>query len=480
MFVMIVRRQLGSLSITEWFGTSLRVGIVLLIGLATFLGAVVAGFSPSAHGQDRLLTWHGPTMGTRYQVKLILPAEVEVSKEDLARDVDTTLGEINGQMSTYLPDSEVSRFNRAEADRWFDVSPETAFVVQEALRISRQSEDAYDITVGPLVRLWHFGHQVKKSSSPPTPPTAEAIEDVLRHIGSTKLQVRTDPPGLRKTDAKLEIDLSSIAKGYAVDRVARLLDDRELHNYMVEIGGEVRTGGVRGDGQPWQIGIERPDDNQRMIQRLAPLGNQSVATSGDYRIFFMNAGRRYSHLIDPRSGRPVAHSLASASVVADNCMEADALATTLLILGPDQGAVWARQHKIAAVFLFRRDGKIVEHTTPRFDQLSEKGIRNLLPKQPRSTPDRSPALAPKVSTSFFTPGLTLLLTVIVVAISLFGMAAGLLLNKRCLRGSCGGLAGLHDADGHVRCDACTHPAPDCQGQADRDRKSVRPNSSPFR
>jgi len=368
-------------------------------------------------------------------------------------------------MSTYLPDSEISRFNRAGPDQWFEVSPETALVVQEALRISRLSEGAYDITVGPLVRLWHFGPPSKKNSPPPTPPSTKVIETVRRHVGYQKLQVRLRPPGLRKTDAKLEIDLSSIAKGYAVDRVARLLEDRTLENYMVEIGGEVRTGGVRGDGRPWQIGVERPDDSQRMVQRILPLRNQAVATSGDYRIFFMAAGKRYSHLIDPRNGRPVSHALASASVLATRCMEADALATTLLILGPEKGIAWARQQQLAALLLSHHDGKIVEQTTPRFDQLSEKvrekGDRNLSPERFQKGP------AQKASRSFFTTiGPTLLLTILVVAVSLFGLAAGVIFNRRSFHGGCGGLDRLGKTDGRLRCDACTNTSDDHPCQTD--------------
>jgi thiamine biosynthesis lipoprotein len=433
---------------------------ILLARIALLTGVTVASDSHMAYSQGHLITWHGPTMGTRYQVKLVLPENVEISKDDLARKVDATLREINGQMSTYLADSEVSRFNRAAADRWFDVSPETVHVVQQALKISQQSGGVYDITIGPLVRLWHFGHQGKKGSSPPTPPSAEAIENVRRHIGYQHLKVRAQPPGLRKTLARLEIDLSSIAKGYAVDRVAQLLDDRKLHDYMVEIGGEIRTGGTRDDGGPWQIGIERPDDIQRVVQRIVPLRNLAVATSGDYRIFFMDAGRRYSHLLDPRTGRPVSHCLASASVLATDCMEADALATTLLILGPEEGAAWAKQHRIAALLLFRRDGKIIQQATPHFDQLttyhppggaSEKGP----PK--KDATQNGPAQ--KSST-----GLTLLLTAAIIAVSLIGMAAGVILSNRRLRGSCGGLAGLRDAQGRTLCDGCTDPAPDCQGQ----------------
>ena len=431
--------------------------IALLANIALLTGAIVVGSALPAAAQGRQLSWRGPTMGTRYQVKLVLPAGVEISKADLVRDVDATLREINGQMSTYLPDSEISRFNRAEADRWFAISPETAQVVQESLRISRLSGGVYDITIGPLVRLWHFGPSEDNKSTPPTPPSAESIAAARRRVGYQQLQVRMQPPGLRKARTDIEIDLSSIAKGYAVDRVAQLLEDRKLPDYMVEIGGEVRTGGVRGDGRPWQIGIERPDATRRVVQRIVPLRDLAVATSGDYRIFFISGGKRYSHLIDPRTGRPVSHSLAAASVVAKHCMEADALATTLLILGPEEGAAWAEQHQIAALLLSHRDGKIIEQTTPRFDQRIQDPVPGGI--SDGASAQNRPAQNGSIS-------LTILLAAAVIAISLIGMAAGVILSNRRLRGSCGGLAGLRDPQGRTLCDGCTDPSPECVGSPD--------------
>ena len=390
-----------------------------------------------------LWEWTGPTMGTRYSVKLIAPAEIGISQDDLAMEVDRLLREVNDQMSTYLADSEISRFNRAAAGEWFAVSPATAQVVAEALEIGRKSHGAYDITVGPLVRLWQFGAPAggkQDDSDLPTPkmipPEPETIQAVLEDIGQKHLQVRTDPPALRKEVAGLEIDLSSIAKGYAVDRVAELFEGHGAVDYMVEIGGEVRVGGIRPDGKSWQIGIERPTADRREVERIVPLRNQAMATSGDYRNFFEYEGRRYSHLIDPRTGRPVEHNLGSVTVLADRCAEADALATTLLVLGPKEGLTWATEHDVAALLITRRTGadgsvELVEQPTPRYEKLVGK---------------------PTEGAGWAT---TLLFTIGAFALVMLLMALGVLLSGRCLRGSCGGLAGLRDAEGRPMCENCS-------------------------
>ncbi len=395
-------------------------------------------------------------MGTRYSIKLVEPDGAKLSQTDLATVVDAALRKINDQMSTYLTKSEVSQFNRAPANKWFEVSSATATVVQQALRISEQSQGAYDITIGPLVQLWHFGPQTGDRSSLNILPTAEAIRATLKRVGSKYLNVRDAPPALRKKLPGLEIDLSSIAKGYAVDQVGLLLEGQGIANYMVEIGGEVRTRGVRQDGKPWQIGIERPDADGRRVQKIIPLRDLAVATSGDYRIFFDSDGQRYSHLIDPRTGRPVGHALASVSVLADDCTQADALATALLILGPDEGYAWSMKHNLAALFMIRstasddknHHGKIAQKATPRFKQLTSIDLE----------------LESELESENSSIWPTLFLAAAVFILAVLSMAIGVITGHRPIRGSCGGLAGLRNSQGHTHCDACTNPSPECQGE----------------
>jgi thiamine biosynthesis lipoprotein len=223
-------------------------------------------------------------------------------------------------------------------------------VVATALEVHGRSAGAFDITVGPLVDLWGFGGGSKQFDRV---PTHAEIAAAAARIGSAALEVRLDPPALLK-HADREIDLSAIAKGYGVDRAALWLEGNGVVNYMVEVGGEVRTGGRNPQGRKWRIGIEAPELLQqgRAITAMA-ISGESVATSGDYRNYFESGGRRYSHTIDPATARPVEHALASVTVVAADCKTADALATAIDVLGPDRGLAFAERENLPVYLLVR-------------------------------------------------------------------------------------------------------------------------------
>jgi thiamine biosynthesis lipoprotein len=310
------------------------------------------------------LTFGGPTMGTHYRVSIAnLP--VAVTKSELQREIENLLADVDRQMSTYRPDSELSRFNRASAGEWFPVSAATAEVASAAQAISEKTNGALDITVGPLVRLWHFGPADAGAKHRKfEPPNEDAIEAAKSAVGYRKLAVQTDPPALRKEIGQLEVDLSSIAPGYTVDSMADILIDHGIHDFTVEIGGEVRSAGTRPDGKPWRVAIERPLTGRRELLLAVPLVDSAIATAGDYRKFFEIGGRRYSHIIDPATARPVDHTLASVSVVAETCIEADGWDTALLVLGPERGYQCAEQHGIAALFVTHGDTGDVVRTTP--------------------------------------------------------------------------------------------------------------------
>ena len=306
----------------------------------------------------------GPTMGTSYSIKLSeLP--VGVIQEGLHKNVDDILERINDQMSTYRQDSELSRFNRFAGRDWFDVSPETAQVVREALSVSLKSGGAFDVTVGPLVNLWSFGPQQRSRKV----PSDGEIKDTLAIIGYQHLKVRTKPPAMQKLVDGLEVDLSAIAKGFAVDQVAELLIQRGVKGFLVEIGGEILTHGTKANGSPWTVGLELPADDQRSVQEVINLGDHALATSGDYRNFFIQEGKRYSHTIDPRTGRPVEHRLASVTVIAARCMSADAWATTLMVLGPEKGYEFAVGQDLAVVFVIRDKNGFSRKPTPAFNKI---------------------------------------------------------------------------------------------------------------
>jgi len=341
-----------------------RRSLVCLVPLLLFALGCANSASPPKTPPAPLVTLTGKTMGTTYAVKLA-GLSPNADHDAIQAEIDRILERVNDQMSTYRPESELSRFNSYDGTDWFDVSADTAAVVREALRVSRLCDGAFDVTVGPLVNLWHFGPGQRTDDVPSDDEIAAARE----RVGYMNVEVRNKPPALRKSRGDVSLDLSAIAKGFGVDRVALFCESLHPAGYLVEIGGEMRAKGHKADGSPWVIGIESPVENERALQKAVEIGERSLATSGDYRNFFQQGGRRYSHTVDPRTGRPVTHQLASASVFADNCMFADAVATTLMVLGPEEGYTFAVKHELAALLIIRNEEGFVEKATPRFEEL---------------------------------------------------------------------------------------------------------------
>ncbi|WP_328984906.1 FAD:protein FMN transferase [Thiorhodovibrio winogradskyi] len=336
----------------------------LQLGLALLLLGACGGPEPPG-----LLELKGRTMGTSYSVQVARPPS-DLDRAALQQSIAEELARINARMSTYDPDSWLSRFNQSDSTDWFAVPPELARVVAEAQRISHLSGGAFDVSVGRLVNLWGFGPEFHLDRT----PTPEAIAETLAVTGYHSLKVRADPPALRKTQTELYVDLSAIAKGYAVDRLAELLAARGVTDYLVEVGGELRAAG-RHPQRPWRVAIERPANERlksggRAVFRVVPLRDVAMATSGDYRNFFEQDGVFYSHTIDPASGRPVDHRLASVSVLDESCMRADALATALLVLGPERGLALAKEQGIAAFFIERSESGYQARMSPAFEQLT--------------------------------------------------------------------------------------------------------------
>jgi thiamine biosynthesis lipoprotein len=301
---------------------------------------------PTLRGQ---LALQGQTMGTTYTVRL-LGAPGNLDANQLKRQIDQRLEDVNRMMSTYLPESEVSRFTSHPADQWFEISRQTADVVQQALELSRMSAGYYDITVAPLVNLWGFGPEGQIDKR----PSEELIAAAKKKVGFQYLEVRTSSPAIRKTLDGLAIDLSSIAKGYGVDQVADLLDQLKVKDYFIEIGGEVRVLGRNPSGMPWRIGIEAPMEDIRQASIVLSMTGGSVATSGDYRNFFEDSnGNRYSHTIDPHTAQPVQSTLASVTVIADQCSLADGRATTIMALGSQRGMELAEKERWPVLLMDR-------------------------------------------------------------------------------------------------------------------------------
>ena len=325
----------------------------------------MACYAPS----PELYVFQGPKMGTSYQVKVAAQNLSDQRVFELRVAIEAAFEEVDRKMSTYRPDSELSRFNALNSDEPFPVSAETLEVFRHARAISKATAGAFDITVGPLVALWGFGAGFDLDSEEASIPTEGEIEAVGLHLGWKLIEGDEKASTIRKRDPVVRCDLSAIAKGYAVDRVGDALGDMGFESYLVELGGEIRTAGRNEQGAPWRVAIERPQSTGREPYRLLPLENLALATSGDYRNFYEKDGRRYSHIIDPRTGRPVSHRLASASVFDALCVRADGYATALMVLGEVEGFRFAGENGLAALFLVRDGaGGFEEKRTPAFEE----------------------------------------------------------------------------------------------------------------
>jgi len=333
--------------------------------LVTIALTLIGGCAETPAPAVKLTEFNGRTMGTTYSVKVANPPE-KFAADSFATRLQAVLDEVDGRMSTYIKESELSRFNDSRTTAWVEASQELVAVVHEALRISAISAGAYDITVGPLVNLWGFG----PDPSVTTPPSKAAIRETLARVGYRHLHVRDSPPGIKKDLPGLYIDLSSVAKGYAVDRVGEELDRAGIGNYLVEVGGELRGKGKNARGLPWRIAIEQPLEGVRSVHSIIELRNLGLATSGDYRNYFEKDGQRYSHTIDPVTGSPISHTLASVSVLHPSAAHADALATALMVLGPEKGYELAVREDVAAFFIIKTPGGFSDRETPRFRQLA--------------------------------------------------------------------------------------------------------------
>jgi thiamine biosynthesis lipoprotein len=333
---------------------------LVLQGLSA--AVVAAGCGQPARAAQQ---FGGPTMGSTYTVKIAGPGLDAAVAAAARQAVERAFANVVGRMSAYVDDSELSRFNRHLSRTPFALSTDAFAVFRLAQDVSTATDGAFDITVAPVVDAWGFG-----------PGRAQRV------VGETEVAVleqrvgwrmlTLDEQGATVAKARVDVraDLSGIAKGFAVDRAAQALDALGLADYLVEAGGEIRTRGRNADGRPWQIAIERPDAVPQQAFRIVPLTGLAMATSGDYRIYFERDGERYCHEIDPATGCPIRHGLASVSVVAPDCGYADAMATALIVLGPEKGYALAAARNLAAHFIVREgDGGLREFATPAFAAL---------------------------------------------------------------------------------------------------------------
>jgi thiamine biosynthesis lipoprotein len=333
---------------------------------------------------------HGSTMGTTWSAKVVTPGSARSSgapdpdPRQLQAAIEERLALVNSLMSTYDPESELSRFNRFASARPFDLSANTIEVFELAQEISALTDGAFDVTVGPLIAAWGFGAAAEERHS----PSASELAALRSRVGYQLLQLDPAAGQISKAHPEVVCDLSAIAKGYAVDQVADAISDLGYRDFLIEVGGELVGRGRRSDGDAWRVAIERPDALTRSVYAVVALEDAAMATSGDYRNFHESDGVRLSHLVDPRIGRPITHRLASVSVVDESAARADALATALSVLGPDEGYALAEREGIAAYFILRsRENWTEVLTTPAFEGL-------LIAEPGRPQPQAIPPSAP--------------------------------------------------------------------------------------
>jgi thiamine biosynthesis lipoprotein len=308
----------------------------------------------------------GQTMGTFYRIRIVTAASGGMS--GLKEKIERRLVEINRSMSTYIPESEISRFNAFhQTGVKFKISDDFYQVMRVAEKVYQLSDGAWDGTVNPLVDLWGFGRKDLKTVIP-------AKTEILRRLASVGFRhIEVAASGyLIKKRAQITIDLSSIAKGYGVDAIAAVLRKEDFENFLVEIGGEIFAAGRRKDGGQWRIGINRPQKNAapNAVYKVVNLQDKAFATSGDYRIFFEVDGVRYSHVIDPSTGYPVSNGVVSVSVLASDCTLADGLATAVMVMGPRKGlALINRLDEVEGLIVVEKsNGTLVDYPSTGFQE----------------------------------------------------------------------------------------------------------------
>lgn len=331
-------------------------------------------FSCQKADELKIVHLHGKTMGTTYNVKLVVPGDFDATS--LQQKIDQRLIEVNQAMSTYIKTSEISKFNQSKNQEEIYISSDFFKVASHALKLSEDTKGFFDPTVGPLVNLWGFGPNGERKI-----PSPELLAKAMNAVGHDKIEINEKNLSLKKLHPDVYLDLSASAKGFGVDAVIDVINLSGIKNTMVEIGGEVRTTG-RSLGREWKIGIESPNPETpgSNITKVIRVSNFALATSGDYRNFFEDHGKKYSHTINFKTGKPVEGMLASVSVISSNCMDADALATALMAMGHEVGYEYAKKKGVKAFFIYRNDieyktqtsAKFLTKATPEFELITKE------------------------------------------------------------------------------------------------------------
>ncbi len=327
----------------------------------------LTGCFPSNDLSKKEVLLQGMTMGTvTYNIKVIVDPNEEVGANfDATKaqaDIDGILDQLLQDMSNWEPESELSKFNKSKSLEPIQITEGLRRVIAESIRLGNLSEGKLDVTIGPLINLWGFGPEYR----PEKVPSDEELKQVKSTIGLQYLKLEGNK--LSKAIPELYVDLSTIAKGYAVDLVAEYFESKGLNNYLVEIGGEMRVKGFKHTGELWHIAIEKPVSDERAVHQVIVPKDNAVATSGDYRKYFESNGQRFSHIIDPSTGKPINHKLASVTVIHPSSMTADGLSTSMMLMGEDRALAFAEENNLAAYLIIKTDNGFVEQSTVKFMQ----------------------------------------------------------------------------------------------------------------
>ncbi len=332
--------------------------------LASFWFCVIVFSALSGCAEDssvHSVRLNGATMGTTYNVTLVSHTTIE-NAEQIQTQIDDELRLLNQQLSTYIEDSEINRLKALPINEWTEISKSVEEVLAISLLVSEWSQGGFDVTLRPLIDLWGFG----PTKSLDQVPDEEKITKALQGIGHQYLKLNRDTHSLLRR-AEVDLDFSAVAKGYGVDQVAQVLERNNFTDYLVEIGGELRLSGKNAKGKNWTIAVERPQSSlSQQVFKAISLTNIAMATSGDYRNYFEQNGQRYSHTIDPRTGHPIVHNLASVTVLHSSAAMADALATAFNVMGAEQARLLANSKSIAALFIIKGEDGFVELSSDAF------------------------------------------------------------------------------------------------------------------
>lgn len=317
----------------------------------------------------------GSIFGTFYQVTLV---DDNGRGPALEKGFLEVLNRVDRQMSTYRDDSDLNRLNKAPPGTWADLPDELMAVLEEALVIAEKTNGAFDITLGGLVNLWTFGPEAR----PIDPPSDKEVAERLAKSGYQKLELDLEKQRARRLD-EFYVDTSGLAKGYAVDAVANYLRQKGLKHFMVNIGGDIIAAGQRSPSRPWRVGVEVPEDGPQRVQHVIPVDNMALATSGDYRNYLEHNGKRYSHIIDPLTGKPITHRLASASVLMPSNIEADALGTAFMAMGEEKTMAYAHEHHVPVLLIVRYEDEFKTLMSPALEALlGEKWVKPIREAKP--------------------------------------------------------------------------------------------------